>query len=334
MFGLLAARRSNRFVLIAGAGLLVISMAGLMTVQSFLGLVLFLGILFGAGAGALSFGVILTSATHFVGKENAMLIAGMLNAAAGMVSFFLSPGLVAILSWGGLSAAMIALGVLSVLLVPITLVVTSKDAAVRDTEALGEAKGAPVSSFFSNALKNRTFRLVLVGFCTCGFHMVIIESHLYSQFLAYGIAAASAGWAFSLYGISSIFGALLSGYLSTRLHKGHLLAFYYGFRAIWVLSYIFLMPKSLLTALLFSCGLGMTGGATVPPTSGLVNDHFPLSQSATLIGLLFAGHQVGAFFSAWLGGVIVSATGGYELLWVMDIALCTLASLACSRIRR
>ena len=56
-----------------------------------------------------------------------------------------------------------------------------------------------------------------------------------------------------------------------------------------------------------------------------MNDHFPLAQVATLVGLLFAVHQVGAFFSAWLGGVLVAATGSYNAIWLIDAALCLMA---------
>jgi predicted MFS family arabinose efflux permease len=329
-FGLLASRKSNRLVLELGSVLLIVSMAGMLLVHSFIGLALFLGVIFGVGAGAISFGMVLTSAIHFVGPQYSMLLAGMLNAAAGMVSFFLSPGIVALLQWGGIQTALTALGFLCALLIPITLIVTSHDP--RKAKGEQEEEYVPVRKFFKEALQNRTYRLLLAGFSTCGFHMVIIESHLFSQFLAFGIADYLAGWAFSVYGISTITGALLSGYLSTRLHKGHLLGFYYGFRAVWVLGYIFFVPKTFVTALIFSAGLGFTGDATVSPTSGLVQDNFSLSKTATLIGLLFAGHQIGAFFSAYLGGVIVSATGGYSLLWIFDIILCSLASFASLRI--
>ncbi|MGI6512211.1 MAG: MFS transporter [Catenisphaera adipataccumulans] len=159
--------------------------------------------------------------------------------------------------------------------------------------------------------------------------MIIIETHLFSQFTANGLSDQRAGWAFSLYGIATIFGALLSGYLSARIRKGFLLWFYYGFRAVWVTAYIFLMPKTFAAAVLFAIGLGMTGDATVSPTSGLVNDSFPLRQVATLVGLLFTLHQIGAFLSAWIGGIIVTQTGSYTLLWLIDIVLCLFAS-ACS----
>jgi MFS family permease len=335
VFGIIASKKSNCFVLMTGVAFLGMSMVGMILSNSYAGLLVSLGILFGLGAGALAFGLVLASAIHFVGQENAMIISGMLNAAAGMVGFILSPMLQAILTASGLVVTLGVMIGIAVLLLPVIIVVTSRDSVettVESDDRERESEGT-VFSLLREAFGNRTFRLLFAGFTTCGFHMVIIESHLFSQFVLFGIDETSASWAFSVYGIATIVGALLSGFLSTRLSKGRLLSFYYGFRAVWVLAYVWLMPKNMVTAVLFSIGLGMTGDATVSPTSGLVSENFSVSKVATLIGILFLTHQIGAFFSAWLGGVLRQALGGYTAVWMMDVALCVFACIMSLRIR-
>jgi MFS family permease len=324
VFGILAARTSNRLVLILGAALLAASLGSMLLFTGFAALFLSLGIIFGLGAGALAFGLVLSSSIAFVGRENAMTVSGMLNAAAGMVGFALSPAMQAMLSAGGLPLTVGALCALCAVLLPVILIVTKRDAAeLRKPDEKEEPSYA--AALFSEAFTNRTFLLLLLGFSTCGFHMVIIESHLFSEFVLHGIDAMQASWAFSVYGIATIAGALLSGYLSTRLPKGRLLVFYYGFRALWVLLYLWVMPKNIVTAVIFSAGLGLTGDATVSPTAGLVSERFPLKKVATLIGVLFFAHQIGAFASAWAGGVIREVSGGYALVWIIDAALCLFA---------
>lgn len=54
---------------------------------------------------------------------------------------------------------------------------------------------------------------------------------------------------------------------------------------------------------------------------------------ATLIGFLFLGHQIGAFLSAWLGGLLFDQTGSYVTIWIIDVALCAFASIMSFRIR-
>lgn len=337
-FGMLAARRSNRFVLICGVALIAASFAGMALFRSFAALLLSLGVLFGSGAGAIAFGLVLSSAMRRVGPDRAMLISGMLNAAAGLGTFVLSPTLQSMLDAVGLAHTMLVLLVPTAVLVPIIFVVTSadpKESRENGEDGLAETpKGQGSKGLIARAFHDRAFLLLVAGFSTCGFHMVIIESHLFSQYVSYGIGASSASWAFSLYGIATILGALLSGWLSTRVPKGGLLVFYYGFRAVWTLAFLFLFPKNLVGALVFSIGLGMTGDATVSPTSGIVNARYALTEAATLIGVLFFCHQIGGFLSAWLGGVLLDATGSYVVLWLLDVALCTAAAVASAFIRR
>ncbi|WP_201331090.1 MFS transporter [Lactobacillus nasalidis] len=328
-FGILAAKRSNRFVLLTGVGLIICGLTGITFASSLPALIAFLSIVFGLGAGAVSFGLVFTSAACFVGPKYAMMISGMLNASAGMVGFVLSPLLNQLLAVGGLQLVVAAVAAAAALTLPVVFLVTSRDPG-RGNEK--EADLPESGAIFKEAFHSRTYRLLLAGFSTCGFHMVIIESHLFSQFKSYGISAAAASWAFSTYGIATIAGALLSGWLSGRLPKGRLLAFYYAFRAAWAAGYVFLLPKNFITAAVFAIGLGLTGDATVSPTSGLVNEEFSLGKVATLVGLLFLGHQIGAFASAWIGGILVDATGGYQLLWLIDSLLCLAAALASFRI--
>lgn len=336
VFGVIASRKNNRFVLLIGILLLGLSMLGMMASVNFVMLFISLSVLFGLGAGAISFGIVLSSAIRFVGPENAMIISGMLNAAAGMTGFILSPLMQTLIEGYGLNVTLTLLALIVAGLIPMTFVVTSHDKENQNSETSdvkSDTAKIPLKKLFAKAFSNRTYRLLIAGFSTCGFHMVIIESHLFSQFVLSGLAENKASWAFSVYEIATIIGALLSGFLSSKLHKGKLLGFYYGFRAVWVLTYIFAMPKNMFTAVLFSIGLGMTGDATVSPTSGLVSENFDVDEVATLIGVLFFGHQIGAFLSAWLGGIIREATGGYMLLWILDVIVCLFASVMSLRIK-
>ena len=40
-----------------------------------------------------------------------------------------------------------------------------------------------------------------------------------------------------------------------------------------------------------------------------------------LFGFVFLSHQVGAFIGVWLGGVVYEATGSYDLMWWLCVAL-------------
>lgn len=328
VFGVLAAKFSNRAVLLLGAFTMMASLIGISQAHSFLALLISLGILFGVGGGALAFGLILTSAIYFVGQHWSMVIAGMLNASAGLGAFALSPALAHSVERSGLQFTLWWLCIPVLTLIPLAWVITQ-----RDPKKSSEVPQPASENLLKRAAKNRTFLLLAAGFSTCGFHMVIIEAHLFSQYVGYGIPQSSAAWAFSFYGIATIFGALLSGFLSMKVHKGALLGTYYAIRAVLVIAFLFLMPKTFASAMIFSIGLGLTGDATVSPTSGLVSAHFRIRDVATLVGFLFFCHQIGAFLSAWLGGVLLGLTHGYTAIWCIDLALCVFASVVSFMIR-
>ena len=55
----------------------------------------------------------------------------------------------------------------------------------------------------------------------------------------------------------------------------------------------------------------MSGDATVPPTSGIISRKFGAEKMAVLYGFTLIGHQIGAFASSYLGGILVKMNMGY-----------------------
>ena len=66
--------------------------------------------------------------------------------------------------------------------------------------------------------------------------------------------------------------------------------------------------------------------ATVPLTSGLVAHLYGLRYMGTLYSFVFLSHQIGSFTGVWLGGRIYDATGSYQTVWWLTIALGVAAS--------
>lgn len=73
--------------------------------------------------------------------------------------------------------------------------------------------------------------------------------------------------------------------------------------------------------------MGVTFWSTVPTKAGLVAKMFGTANLAILFGVVMLSHQIGGFFGAYLGGSVFQATGSYDWVWAIDIALADGATL-------
>lgn len=156
-----------------------------------------------------------------------------------------------------------------------------KAAAAVRTES---GKSASLFSILKNAFQDRDYRLILIGFATCGFNMSIIESHLFSQFRSYGIAGDTASLTFTVYGIATMLGAAGAGFLGVRYRMKNVLGCVYTIRVLISLGFIFL-PKSVPFTFIVTALLGLSGDSTVPPTSGIISKKFGAEKMAVFMAL-------------------------------------------------
>ena len=98
-------------------------------------------------------------------------------------------------------------------------------------------------------------------------------------------------------------------------------------RSLVMLAF-FVAPLSQMSVYIFASCIGFLWLATVPLTAGLISGFFGPRYMATLYAIAFLSHQVGGFFSTWMGGVIRDTTGSYDAWWWIIIAGGALAALA------
>jgi predicted MFS family arabinose efflux permease len=77
----------------------------------------------------------------------------------------------------------------------------------------------------------------------------------------------------------------------------------------------------------FSAVMGLLWLSTVPPTNAIVAQIFGVQYMSMLGGFVFLSHQVGSFMGVWLGGLLYDATGSYDVVWWIAIALGVFAAL-------
>ena len=128
-------------------------------------------------------------------------------------------------------------------------------------------------------------------------------------------------------------GTTLSGWLTDRMDPRKLLAWYYGLRglAVIALPYAFGSTAALVA---FAVFYGLDWVATVPPTVALTADTFGAQRAGVVFGWVFASHQLGAAFAAWMGGATRGWFGSYTFAFVAAGVCCLFASGLSLRIPR
>ena len=170
------------------------------------------------------------------------------------------------------------------------------------------------------SLKERNYILLIMGFFVCGFHVTFIALHLPADLMFKGISAEVAGWSLAIIGVTNIIGTLSFGWLGTKVKKPVPLASIYLMRSLTITIFI-LSPPSATVALLFGAVIGILWLATVPMTNAIILSFIGPKYLATLSGICFICHQLGAVLGAWLGGRFFDIYGSYENMWWLSVAL-------------
>ncbi|WP_195190587.1 MFS transporter [Megasphaera sp. D52t1_170925_H4] len=334
--GILALRKSHSFVIMVGIVCTVIGLVATPFCTNTLTLLFFFGLLLPFGTTGLCFGIIMGAITPILGEKRAAVVSGLVQASAGIGDALMSPALNLAISRFDIAVAMQALTVPFLLMIPIGIWMHSLRKGLSGNEKEGSeeavSKNVSLIPMLRFALKDRDYRLIVIGFGTCGFNMSIIESHLFSQYLSYGIDGSTASLTLTVYGIATMIGAAGTGFLGAVFKMKNVLGCVYAIRVVISLAFLFL-PKSVAFAFAATALLGLSGDATVPPTSGIISKKFGSQNMAVLYGFTLIGHQVGAFFSAYLGGFFVDIGVGYGPLWLVNLCLAAIASTASFRIR-
>jgi predicted MFS family arabinose efflux permease len=168
----------------------------------------------------------------------------------------------------------------------------------------------------AQARRHPGFWLITLGFFVCGFQVVFVGTHLPAYLLDHGLSVDTGMMALALIGLSNIPGSFLAGYLGARYSRKRLLAGIYLARALIIAAFLWL-PVTPTSAYLFAVALGLVWLGTVPLTSGMVAHLFGLRYLSMLFGIVYLGHQLGAFLGGWLGGYVFDATGSYQIVWIV-----------------
>ncbi|MDB5980655.1 MAG: yhjX 2 [Pseudomonas sp.] len=316
--GALADRFGAAKVVFIGGVLYALGLMFMGMSSSPLSLSLSAGLLIGIGLSGTSFSVILGVVGRALPPEKRSMGMGVASAAGSFGQFAMLPGTLGLIGWLGWSAALLVLGLLVALILP--LVAMLKDVPtplIGGEQTLREA--------LHEACTHSGFWLLALGFFVCGFQVVFIGVHLPAYLVDQHLPAKVGTTVLALIGLFNVFGTYTAGWMGGRLSKPRILTALYLLRAVVIALFLWI-PVTEITAYVFGVTMGLLWLSTVPLTNGTVATLFGVRNLSMLGGIVFLFHQLGAFLGGWLGGVVYDRTGSYDLIWQVSILLSLLAA--------
>ena len=272
------------------------------------------GIVTGVGISIASFSVVMAAFGRSVPPEKRSFVFGIATAASSLGQFVFAPVSQAFISSFGWATALVYLGGLLLLIVPLSLALRGR------SESTAGHADLPFMQALARSWGHRSYRLLVIGFFVCGFHLAFINVHMPAYLVQCGLSPDVGSWSIAVIGLFNIAGSLLSGYLGSRLPKQLLLSSIYFSRAVIIALFV-LFPVTELSAYMFGAAMGLLWLSTVPLTAGLVSLFFGARYMGMLYGVAFLSHQIGSFVGVWLGGYVFDQTGSYSLVWYLGILL-------------
>ena len=325
-FGIFAGMVADRFgafrVIVGGALLYALGLAGMALAPTVLVFTLTAGILIGAAQAGTTYAVVYGIIGRQIDPDRRSWAMGIAAAAGSFGQFLMVPVEGFLISGFGWQQALLVLSAMVLLIGPLAF-------GLREP---GFARGAApkreqtILQALREALKYPSFQLLMAGYFVCGFQVVFIGVHMPSYLRDKGLSPQVASYALALIGLFNVFGTYIAGTLGQRLAKRKILAFIYLARSAAITMFL-VVPISPLTVYVFAAVMGLLWLSTVPVTNAAVAGIFGVAHLSMLSGFVFFSHQIGSFLGVWMGGLLYDRTGSYDIVWYISIALGIFAAL-------
>jgi predicted MFS family arabinose efflux permease len=330
--GLILDRKGLRFTLLLGLMAVFISCVVISIAESVWVLLIGFGVIGGVGFGIIATHVV-ASAVARVYPEKVGFASGIATSGSTAGQFLIVPLIAFIFAsfswrWGFVG---IAVGVAC--LIPFVWWVPSDKPTKEPSEASSANSSSDLKSTIKTLFSTPVFHLLFWSYVICGYTTTgVIETHLMPYASFCGFKPIPSATAYGLLSAVNLLGMIGVGWLTDKMNRPLLLGCIYIIRGLtfWMLLNI---GTSYETLLLFAVVFGVVDYSTVPVTASLVASHIGLKVMGLTMGLLSAGHSIGAAIAASLGGYFFDKDATYDLIWMSSIALAIIAGVLVFLIR-
>jgi len=333
VIGIFAGMLADRFgafrVLVGGAILYSLGLAGMAMSPNALVFSLTAGVLIGAAQAGTTYAVVYGIIGRQIDPAKRSWAMGVAAAAGSFGQFLMVPVEGFLISSLGWQQALQVLAVAVLLIVPLAFGLREPGFGAG---AVPAKRDQTILQAAAEAFRYPSFQLLMAGYFVCGFQVVFIGVHMPSYLKDKGLSPQVASYALALIGLFNVFGTYIAGTLGQRLARRKILAAIYLGRSVAIIAFLW-APLSPLSVYIFAAVIGFLWLSTVPPTNAVIAQIFGVSHLSMLGGSAFFSHQVGSFLGVWLGGLLYDRTGSYDIVWYLAIALGVFAAIVNLQVR-
>jgi len=324
--GIMLDRKGLRFTLLFGLVAVCVSCIVVSLAENPWILLIGFGVIGGVGFGIVATHVV-AAAVARVYPSNVGFASGIATSGSTAGQFLIVPLVAIVMSsfswrWG---FAGIAVGTL--VLIPLVWFVPDDKPKIDDSSSSQATTNSDWKSDTTSLFTSPVFHLLFWSYLICGYTTSgVIETHLLPYASFCGFAPVPSATAYGLLSAVNLIGMIGVGWLTDRMNRPLLLGCIYLIRGVtfWILLNVGTSYENLL---LFAVIFGAVDYSTVPVTTSLVASHLGLRVVGLTMGLLTAGHQIGAAAGAALGGYFFDRNSTYDLVWTSSIALAVIAGV-------
>ena len=279
------------------------------------------GIIVGVALSCSGFSIVYGVIGRAFPVEQRSVALGIAGAAGSFGQFVMLPYGQTLITHIGWHNALLALALTILLIVPLSAALVEE----RQAESTGQHTQS-IPDALREAFGHNGFWLLCIAYTVCGFQLMFISVHFPAYLVDQHMTPETGMLALALIGLFNIFGSYLWGWLGGHYTKKYLLSTLYLTRAVAIAVFIAL-PVTPWSVYWFGAVIGFLWLGTVPLTSGVIAQIFGVRYLSTLSGIAFLFHQVGSFLGVGFGGYLFDATGSYQLMWMLTIAMGVLAAI-------
>lgn len=317
--GRMADQHGPKFALNLGLGLVGIGCAMVAMMNGKAMFIIGFSIVSGIGFSFVGMTVVSTAiARNFQHKTG--LATGIATSGATGGQFLVVPLIAALLTFASWRWSFGALSLFSLALIPCMRHGLRYEVGSNTHKNTGVTPG--LAADLRHIFKKRAFHVLFFSFAICGFTTAgVIETHLLPFAAFCGFPTLPSATAYGLLSAVNLIGMIGAGWLTDRMNRPLLLGLIYLLRS---LTFVFLMSipgTDISNLFLFAVLFGAVDYSTVPVTASLVASHVGARVMGLSMGMISAGHSLGAAAGAFLGGYAFDAFGDYSILWISSVWL-------------